>query len=760
MFTSKSTKLLAIAIATLASICAAVSPSSPTGCLSLRSSQSCPGFGQEFISTNATKRFSWYPKDSVEAFDKALLDYISGQANLDEFQSVFRCAKLDDLGGFNSDHGKAVIQYHRSIICTDLIFGEDNLNACYSNSNNNNVGSKRIRRRDDNKNTNNDDKTPEFQLLELLASSSATPAPPSQPMPLCRSTCDAWIDSLHSIVSNSTLCQENPGINREASLDSLRGKCKSVPYNGKPGHCVQGDDNEPETCGYQRVEDWCKYCRYAINYYDTCASVGVQVGRSSTNGGSNGGSRLPAIPGINSTPPYSHILSKLRNEKRQERVFRIVAIVLSVIVGLCLIVLIVILMFVNRKPLPGLLLSKRGLHSSTSHGDGRDSKDDSTLHQLGGEGQIATEKDGDFVDYFINVVGKPRQVIRHFFARRDDEISLHQGDTVTLQMAFDDGWVVGKNLTTGAEGTFPLMCVMDKLPATVPAQWSVLPESGGMSSENLRRPSRAVTRPESVHGADGVLGGNVSRMSNLSNSNIPPTAAGAPTKFPRSPYLRSTRSASNSHSLLGNVGGLAETEKASKGWAILERLRGAFAPSTPNSIVSTSGSSASAPSFFKRLVTASPLGKEKPPFMPEVLAPKPGRPHSFNVNHVVHVGLTDPNYPRHGDPNTSVSTFPSTTRQSANGYPMIVDRNSGSSRIRAQVTQQQPQPLQPQPPQQPIPGFPRQPNFSYGEFAPSINSQITAGNASAETYHTAELFAQSNVSQNNAFGVSGMSSHR
>ncbi|KAJ1771442.1 hypothetical protein IW140_003207 [Coemansia sp. RSA 1813] len=753
MFTAKSTKVLALAFATLASISSAASP----GCLSLKSSQSCPGFSHEFISTNATKRFSWYPKDNIEAFDKALLDYISGQANLDEFQSVFRCTGLDDLGGFNSDHGKAVIRYHRSIICADLIFGEDNINECYNSKPGNH------NRRRDNEDDNNDSDssrdgdgdTSELQLAQVLALSSASVVS-SAPIPLCRSTCDAWIDSLHSIVTNSTLCQDNLGINREASLDSLRGKCKSTAYNGAPGHCVQGDENEPETCGYQRVEDWCKYCSDAVNYYDTCASVGVQVGRSNMDG-SNGGSRLPAIPGINDKPPYNHLLSKLKKEERQERVFRIVAIVLSVIVGLCLVVLIILLTLGSKKPLPGMFLAKRGVHSNSSssgdRGSGRDSKDDSTLLHLGGEGQNNLEKEGDFVDYFINVVGKPRQVLRHFFARRDDEISLHQGDIVTLQMAFDDGWVVGKNLTTGSEGTFPLMCVMDKLPATVPAQWSVLPESGGASFENLRRPPRTAAKPETpgqlaeqgylgTHTSGGAFNSNISRMSNLSNTNHAVTTIA---KLPYSPYQRSTRSINNSNSHLGS-GMLVESEKPGKGWAILDRLRGAFAPGASGSAMG-SDSDAGAPGFFKRLVTTSPLGREKPP-APELHVAKPGRPHSFNVNHVVHIGLTDPNYPRRGDLNTSVSTFPS-TRQSANGYPMIVDRNSSSGRSRAQETQDPP-----------APGFPRQPNFSYGEFAPSSSSQMTTGNASGDTFHTAEQFVQSNLSQNAPFGAPGVTPRR
>ncbi|KAJ1990701.1 hypothetical protein GGI25_001027 [Coemansia spiralis] len=725
-------KALALAFAALAHM-----PLVWAGCLSLKGSQGCPGFSQEYISTNATSRFAWYPKNNIEAFDKALIDYVSGQANLDEFQSVFRCSGLDDLGGFNSDHGKAVIRYHRSIICADIIFSGDNLNECYS-------GKPKIHRRKDTDDGGDD--APERQLTEVLAS-SAISVRPAMPIPLCRSTCDTWIDSLHSIITNSTLCQDSSGINREASLDSLRSKCNASAYNGAPGRCIQGDENEPETCGYQRVEDWCKYCKFAPNYYDTCASVGVLVGKSDAEIDNNDAG-TPTKPG-GSNHPHSSLVSQLKKEARQERVFRIVAIVLSVIVGLCLIVLIIIVAFCNRKQLPAMILAKKGMPgSSNSNGEptssGRESRDDSTLLHLGADAHPQTEKDADFVDCFISVVGKPRQVIRHFFSRRDDEISLHQGDIVTLQMAFDDGWVVGKNLTTGCEGTFPLMCVMEKLPATVPAQWSVLPESN--SVENIRRPSRAATRPisgqplpeqESLSAplpAREPFTGNVSRMSNLSAMHEPVVITTS--RIPQSPYQRSTRVPKNDSNDFVNTGMdvVDSGQKQGKGQALLGRLLGAFAPSSQSSAVS-SGSDADAPGFFKRLLVSPLSGRERPP-APEALAAKPGRPHSFNVNHVVHIGLTDPNYPRLGDTNTSVSTFPSTTRQSVNGYPMIVDQGSSGYPVR-----------RPADDAASIPGFPRQPNFSYGEFAPSNSSQITTGNASAETYHTAEQFAQHSLGQ-------------
>ncbi|KAJ2008613.1 hypothetical protein H4R26_000092 [Coemansia thaxteri] len=748
--------LLALAFAILPHISIASST-----CLSLKHSQGCPGFAQEFVSTNTTTRFSWFPKDDITAFDKALNDYVSGLASLEEFQAVFRCPGLDSLGGFNTDHGSSVVRYHRSIICADILFNEDNVSDCYD-------GSKPSAHR----RRNNGNGDPEAQLAEVVATSNLG-VRQSAPTPLCRSTCTTWIDSLRTIVSNGTLCQANKGINRDASLDSLHTKCDIAAFSGAAGRCVDGSDNEPKTCGFQRVEDWCKYCKHATKYADTCAAVGVLV---SDNTGSDDGdsddakdTRVPGIP----SPTNDHrsnggLTDELEKQTRQERVFRVVAIVLSVVVGVCLIALMVIIGLSRSVAGQGTERMGRGAYSGENGGDG------SAVFYLGKEGSRQGEKAADFVDCFITTVGKPRQVVRHFFARRDDEISLQQGDIVTLQMAFDDGWVVGKNLTTGAEGTFPLMCVMENLPASLPAQWSVLPESKNASAENIRRPSRAIAR-QSPHssmlgsmslpagleiptllsigrndmaGADMlrtseqayrastiVPAGNISRMSRMSTAPGPIVST---THMPLSPHQNSTRTTpANRYGY--STGELIEAQRTTRARAILNRLLNAFAQISGNSNPSSSfsGHSETSAGFFKRLVT-SPFGaRSKPPSGESPKNKQGGRPHSFTVNHVVHVGLSNPNFPRTDDMNSSVPTLPS-NGPSLNGYPVISVRSSlgrdetsrlGNGELEAASS-----------------GFPRQPLFGYGEFAPSNNSrQLATATGSLDTYQTAEQSTYGNT---------------
>ncbi|KAJ2731740.1 hypothetical protein IW152_004336 [Coemansia sp. BCRC 34962] len=743
--------LLVLAFAALARVSAGLST-----CLSLARSQGCPGFVREFISTNTTSRFSWYPNDDIAAFDKALNEYVSGLASLEEFQAVFRCPGLDSLGGFSTDHGTSVVRYHRSMVCADILFSEENLNDCYG-------GSKPIdhRRRD----TGSDE--PGIQLAKVVAASTLG-VRPSAPTPLCRSTCNAWIDSLHTIVSNSTLCQVDKGINRDASLDSLRTKCDLVAYSGAQGHCVDGADNEPKTCGYQRVEDWCKYCSHAAMYASTCASVGVLVEKkegSANDASSSDDAKDTRVP-VLSTPtsehtPNSGLLAELQQQTRQERLFRIVAIVLSVVVGVCLIALMVII---------GLSRSEAGLGSSRNgggvYGDsgGADGKDDSTVLYLGGGTHDQDEKGADFVDCFLTTVGKPRQVLRHFFARREDEISLQQGDIVTLQMAFDDGWVVGKNLTTGAEGTFPLMCVIDNLPPSLPAQWSVLPESKSASTENLRRPSRTTARQSphsSVLGSMSLPSGldvptlmangrgdslragvhRVSEQTNRAPTIVPNGNRGrvgnmavAPASLPQSPLQTSTRTVPTSKYGYDSENVL-EAQGKTRSRAIMDRLIGAF------SLSSSEGSPSSAREepmgFFKRLVSSPLFGtKESAPIRESPKYKSEGRPHSFRVSHVTHVGLTNPNFPRPGDASSSVPTLPAHV-PSLNGYPVITGFNSlGNNDSARQATAATTgAPL----------GFPRQPSFGYGEFAPSTSSrQPMTANGSMDTYQTAEQSAYSN----------------
>ncbi|KAJ1992638.1 hypothetical protein H4R33_000964 [Dimargaris cristalligena] len=51
-------------------------------------------------------------------------------------------------------------------------------------------------------------------------------------------------------------------------------------------------------------------------------------------------------------------------------------------------------------------------------------------------------------DDFLQKVGDHHYVIHAFFAKTDQELTLHKGDHIEIQMAYNDGWTVGYNHTT------------------------------------------------------------------------------------------------------------------------------------------------------------------------------------------------------------------------------------------------------------------------------------------------------------------------
>ncbi|KAJ1838700.1 DNA independent RNA polymerase I transcription factor, partial [Coemansia sp. RSA 2708] len=153
---------------------------------------------------------------------------------------------------------------------------------------------------------------------------------------------------------------------------------------------------------------------------------------------------------------------------------------------------------------------------------------------------------------------------------------------------------------------------------------------------------------------------------------------------------------------------------------------GAFSPANATG-VSAAAADSEESGFFKRLVTSPFGGKDKR--NPDETK---GRPHSFNVHHVVHVGLASPNYPHSGNVAMSPSTIPSTMR-SENRYPVM----PAPASLRYNDVAHQNASNVPS-----APDNPRHQNMGYGEFAPSNNSQpTTTGDNSMETYRTAEQSA-------------------
>ncbi|KAJ1564438.1 hypothetical protein HK096_007983, partial [Nowakowskiella sp. JEL0078] len=53
------------------------------------------------------------------------------------------------------------------------------------------------------------------------------------------------------------------------------------------------------------------------------------------------------------------------------------------------------------------------------------------------------------------------KAVEEFFPCLDDEIQLQPGDMVQVVENYDDGWAVGKNMTSNEVGAFPMSCLVD-----------------------------------------------------------------------------------------------------------------------------------------------------------------------------------------------------------------------------------------------------------------------------------------------------------
>jgi hypothetical protein len=71
----------------------------------------------------------------------------------------------------------------------------------------------------------------------------------------------------------------------------------------------------------------------------------------------------------------------------------------------------------------------------------------------------AALRDTDSVGLISKFDNEFHRVIHQYYPTQPDELFLEKDDIIVSTVAFDDGWAVGVNLTTGDKGAFPLICV-------------------------------------------------------------------------------------------------------------------------------------------------------------------------------------------------------------------------------------------------------------------------------------------------------------
>ncbi|KAI8854954.1 hypothetical protein BC829DRAFT_106079 [Chytridium lagenaria] len=104
------------------------------------------------------------------------------------------------------------------------------------------------------------------------------------------------------------------------------------------------------------------------------------------------------------------------------------------------------------------------------------------------------------------------KVIHSYTAALVDELELKAGQDIIVLKCFDDGWGLGMLPETGAQGAFPLVCVL----AAVPSLSSSLPPAGANSHPPSSVPlsaAHAGAYPNLSFGSNLPMRGDQERLS-------------------------------------------------------------------------------------------------------------------------------------------------------------------------------------------------------------------------------------------------------
>ncbi|KAG2181443.1 hypothetical protein INT44_008256 [Umbelopsis vinacea] len=248
------------------------------------------------------------------------------------------------------------------------------------------------------------------------------------PPALCQNTCNQQVQAVKTLVQSQ--CQSTmPSTTLSNYIDTYSQQCLMDPaLNATASQsCMLGMVNEPDYCGFPSQGDGCNYCQSSAANGDLCCS------KIACDGGAHGLSK-GAVAGI------------------------VIAIVS------CLLLLVAAVFYYRRsKSVPQVHYQSADdrtetacigekLSTAPSFLSGTDYQTHDTITP-------AALRDTDSVGLISKLDNEFHTVIHQYYPSQPDELSLRKNDIIVSTVAFDDGWGVGVNITTGQKGAFPLICV-------------------------------------------------------------------------------------------------------------------------------------------------------------------------------------------------------------------------------------------------------------------------------------------------------------
>ncbi|KAI9302081.1 hypothetical protein BJ944DRAFT_167930 [Cunninghamella echinulata] len=179
---------------------------STDGCISLQGSNSCRGFQHYYIGTTAINNLLSVDAstfNTISDLDDALIDYTHTSS---DYMSPLGCIADSTNTTGNNSTTYPYARYALSRLCAGLVQDTQTSLPCNYAKN-------------------------------------------IQPLPLCQSTCQEWVDSVTNMTNTTTVCT-NISQRRQQALLQLDDSCQSWSgYNGHSPQCINGTTNEPDNCG-------------------------------------------------------------------------------------------------------------------------------------------------------------------------------------------------------------------------------------------------------------------------------------------------------------------------------------------------------------------------------------------------------------------------------------------------------------------------------------------------------------------------------
>lgn len=256
----------------------------------------------------------------------------------------------------------------------------------------------------------------------LLAQPTAQCSSQTPAIPLCKSTCTAATTTLSNVFSSICTSNQNSDATsaRSQTLSVYNNFCNTLTINTNTnGNCLDGSlqPQENTTCGFSSNSQAISFCTGTTNPDPCCTRV---INLPNTNQTTNSTTENTSSCGTGIFQNTCGVDGKSLG-------------IPNIVFGLMMTILIVVLITIA-------LLTYRYMKNKKS---------------------ISSRRESFRPKSFVKTDMSDQPIMRvtsRYEPKMVDELQLNPNDQIVMIESYDDGWAFGRNIETGVEGTFPLVC--------------------------------------------------------------------------------------------------------------------------------------------------------------------------------------------------------------------------------------------------------------------------------------------------------------